>query len=144
MFITKLFKYGINFENVDHSLWLPLILSWRLIFLVPNGCSFSSMKSAPHQASYTSTLDHLHTNTLKRERKGGEALSFFATNFPSFMLNECTHVYSEEGGRKGCPKDDEAYNVHLLCILRHWYRYTIEQSLEKNNNNEIYSIKVKC
>lgn len=62
-------------------------------FLVPNGYSFSSMKSAPHQASYTSTLDHLATyiQTLKRERKGGEALSYtytycFCHEFPFIHL----------------------------------------------------------
>jgi hypothetical protein len=126
-------------------------------FLVPNGYSFSSMKSAPHQASYTSTLDHLATyiQTLKRERKGGEALSYtytycFCHEFPFIHLCLMSaHTCILKRGEKECPKDDEAYNVHLLCILRHWYRYTIEQFLEKKwrleeKEKEIYSIKVKC
>ena len=37
---------------------------------------------------------------------------------------------------KDALRNDEAYNVHLLWILRHWYRYTIEQSLEKQNYEE--------
>lgn len=41
----------------------------------------------------------------------------------------------QQRARNEYPKDsnddDEASNVHLLWIWRHWYRYTIEQSLEK-------------
>lgn len=91
------------------------------------------MKSAPHQASYTSTLDHLviSVQTLKRERerKGGETLSYTHLLFlsrkilrlHSFRFNECTHVYSEEEssnnakGEEEYPEDDdEASNIHLL------------------------------
>ncbi len=91
-------------------------------FLVPNGYSFSSMKSVPHQASYTSTLDHRATY-IQEKKKGWRSFIIytycFCHKFPFihlFLMSAHTCILKRG---EGCPKDDEEYNVHLLCILRH-------------------------
>lgn len=63
--------------------------------------------------------------TLKRETKGGETLSYILIVFVeqilrlhSFRFNECTHVYSEEGGREDeYPKDAQARPMYTYCAF---------------------------
>jgi hypothetical protein len=128
--------YSLQFRSfiiTIHSIMIISLLASN--FLVPNGCSFSSMKSTPDQASYTWSTIH------SREWKNGWR-SFIIYKFcfyhdslfiHSFIYSLWVHTCVFWRGRIPWGRWN-AQCSPTVCILRHWYRYTIEQSLEKNED----------